>query len=135
MVHSNFDPSKEAGRIFERLRAELSAKVSCLICFGFGCGHFIRKILEYKPSPFQEIICLEPAKGSLALPEIQKEVESLKKLAVEQKISLHISDDLDFTKPSNFLFYSLPYYSRNYPEEWRSLDNFLKRENESIATF
>lgn len=103
------------------------------MCFGFGCGHFIRRLLEYDQSPFQHIFCIEPQNGSLELTEIDKEIQILTGLAERQKISLHISDNLNFVRPSNFLFYSLPYYSRNYPEEWRSLDNFLKEESKSIS--
>jgi hypothetical protein len=68
-IHSNFDPYKEATRLYSNLQIPENHS---LICFGLGAGYILPAILESSSIP-SSVIIYEPEKElSSTFPELKK---------------------------------------------------------------
>jgi len=69
-IHSNFDPYKEATRLYSNLQIPENHS---LICFGLGAGYILPAILESSSPIPSNVIIYEPEKElSSTFPELKK---------------------------------------------------------------
>ncbi|OUM88230.1 motility associated factor glycosyltransferase family protein [Caldibacillus debilis] len=122
LVHSGYDPGKEAAMIMERLRGKLKEKEP-VIFIGFGLGYHIDAIAERLSPPWFSVIEFSPEvlKAALSVYDIKKRkfFKGLKHLHLieneEQILPAIVQDVDDVNRPPQLVI--LPSYERIFKEE------------------